>query len=237
MKQEPLDHHLLGKNRQDLESYRSFLNEEEAKDFTSFLEEHGILFSVESSGTLIDSAIVGDGLVPKLVVKIPIDDFKKVKALIAAQIRSLSPEELQSHYLNDLDNDELRVIIEKPDEWTAENIEVAKMLLEQRGVPIEEEELNEIEFQRFQELNQGKRGNRLYMCLYGLGIVAGLFTYVILTFAGVGMALYYAFGKDTDINGHKHFIYDAETRLLGKVMLYGGLLGVGGLLLYFFEVF
>ncbi|MEL7426212.1 MAG: hypothetical protein AAFN81_24680 [Bacteroidota bacterium] len=244
MKQEPLDHHLLGKSWEGFETYRSFLNEEEAKDFTNFLREHNVPFSLESSGTVIDSVFVGDGLVPKVVLKIPVDDFKRVRDLITQQIRDLSAEELEGHYLNDLDNDELREIIEKPDEWTVENIAIAKVLLEQRGVEIATEELKEIERQRDHQLEQGKKGDRLSMVLYGLGILAGVFFFVymsdagiFLTFAGIGMAVYYAYGKDTDLNGNKRFIYDAPTRILGKVMLFGGVLATIVALLFIFGVF
>ena len=243
MKQEPFDHHLLGKSWQGFETYRSFLNEEEAKDFTNFLREHDVPFSLESSGTVIDSVFVGDGLVPKVVLKIPVDDFKKVRDLITEQIRSLSAEELENHYLNELDDDELREIIEKPDEWTVENIAVAKVLLEQRGVVIPEEELLEIELQRNQALEQGQEGDRGAMILYGLGIFAGLFFFlwyspagVDLCFAGIGMALYYAYGKDTDLDGNKRYIYDARTRILGKLILYGGILAIGAAILFVFGV-
>ena len=187
---------------------------------------------------------VGDGLVPKVVLKIPVDDFKRVRDLITEQIRNLSAEELESHYLSELDNDELREIIIKQEEWTVENIEVAKVLLEQRGVQIASKELQEIERQRDLELEQGKKGDRISMLLYGLGIVFGVILFIrasdagiFLVFAGIGMAVYYAYGKDTDLNGNRRFIYDASTRMLGKVMLFGGILATIAALVFIFGGF
>ncbi len=58
---ELLDDHLFSKNEEDYQSYRTFLNVAEAKVFCELLDKKEVAYKLESSGTVIDAAIVGDG--------------------------------------------------------------------------------------------------------------------------------------------------------------------------------
>lgn len=54
-------------------------------------------------------------------------------------------------------------------------------------------------------------------------MIAGQFTSLIFFIAGIGMGYYYAFGKDTDIDGNRYFIFNARSRLIGTALFYGGI--------------
>ena len=102
-------------DQQDLQHFKSFHNVEQAKEFTQLLDRKGIFYSVESTDVLIDQAIVGTGLLPKVVIKIKAADFKLVNQLIAAELATASPAELESHYLAQFEHKELYQILVEPD--------------------------------------------------------------------------------------------------------------------------
>jgi len=209
--------------KSDFEFYRNFHNVEEAKAFVQLLDANNILFLSETTDTQIDRAIVGHGLVPKVIVKIMPKDFKKINSILASQIDALNPEELKEHYLNLLDIYELKEIIEKPDEWSIEDVSVAKRILELRGVSISSEEVKQIREERFQKARIGKRGNRYWMALYFISIIVGLYMSLFFTVAGLGMGYYYAYDKSTDQDGNRFYTFDQGTRKIGKVFLFAGI--------------
>ncbi len=56
-----------------------------------------------------------------------------------------------------------------------------------------------------------------------MALIFGIFISLIFVVAGIGMSYYYAYGKSTDADGNRHFIYESKTRFIGTIMLYGGL--------------
>ncbi|MEM9920757.1 MAG: hypothetical protein AAF990_21845 [Bacteroidota bacterium] len=220
---DPIDDDMMKDEQNSYEFFRNFMNTAEAEGFANLLDEHDIPYKMETTGTVIDSAIVGRGLVPKAIVKILPRDFKRVNRIIADQLKSVSFEEVDDHYLNQLDTEELKEIFAKQDEWSMEDISIAKVILRERGVVIGEEELQKLRTERFDSLRQGKRGNRTWMLFYGLGMILGLFVSLIFVIAGVGMSYYYAYGRSTDPDGERHFVFDESTRDIGVFMFYGGI--------------
>lgn len=212
--------------KKDFKFYKSFHNVEEAKEFAKILDKNNILYLAESTETILDESIVGTGMLPKVVIKILPKDFKKVNGFIAYQIAELDYADVEDHYLNQLDNDELLEIFAKPDEWSIEDANVAKIIIRQRGVEISKEEISGLRAQRLAEIRAGKSENKLIMLLYFVGICVGLFFSPLFVIAGLGMGYYYGFSKNVDLDGEKYFTFDAATRGLGKLMLL-----VGGVIL------
>ncbi|MEM1216253.1 MAG: hypothetical protein AAGJ82_11240 [Bacteroidota bacterium] len=212
----------IGGHKRDMAFYRDFIRQEDAVAFAQFLDEAGIAYSLEIPETLIDKVIVGEGFVPKAILKIAPDDFERVNALLAEQVTQLSEAEIEAHPLNDLNDKELIAILTSQEEWTVEDVTVAQRLLILRGIPVDDAGVQKLRKERLASLRQGKAGNRWLMLLYALGIIVGPITSIVFLIAGVGMSYYYAYGTTVDADGERHSIYDAATRQLGKVMLYGG---------------
>ncbi len=221
---EPLDRELANINPEDFSFYRDFLNLEEARALTVLLDENNIPYRLETSDTIIDTAIVGNGLIPQFVLKILSEDFIRINKLIEAQYKNLSFEDVKDHYLNELENDELEEIFEKQDEWTIENVNVARIILSHRGIKIEEKEIKKQRAERLAGIRKGKKGSIFWMTVYIMTLIFGIFISLIFVVAGIGMSYYYAYGKSTDADGNRHFIYEPKTRFIGTIMLYGGLL-------------
>jgi hypothetical protein len=221
-----LDSEMLPKkdlDKKDFKFYKSFHNVEEAKEFARILDEKSILYLAESTETILDESIVGTGMLPKVVIKLLPKDFKKVNGFIAYQIAELDYADEQDHYLNQLDDAELLEIFEKPDEWSIEDANIAKLIIRQRGIEISKEEISQLRTKRLAQIRAGKSENVFIMLLYFGGIVVGLLFSPLFVIAGLGMGYYYAFSKNVDLDGEKYFTFDARTRGLGKLML---LLGI-----------
>lgn len=204
------------------EFYRDFLNLEEANAFVSMLDANDIEHSLETSDTVIDKAIVGNGFIPKAVLKIKNEDFQKVNGLISYKIASGEYADYADHYLNDFETEELKAIFEKPENWTTEDAGISRIILRERGVEISTKEIKAKKQARLKEIRAGERGNRFGMAFYAFGIAFGLIFNLFLLIAGIGMAYYYVFGKATDMVGQKYFVYDKQTRKIGAVILYFG---------------
>lgn len=220
---EPLDRQMTNFSPQAFRFYRDFMNIQEARSITDMLDENKIPFRLETSDTVIDKAIVGNGLLPKVVLKLLPEDFKRVNQFISEQYKDLTYQEVKDHYLNELDNEELEEIFEKQDEWTIENVQIAKIILAHRGLEIEETEIKEQRAERLANIRAGKTGSKFWMTVYFLALISGLFISLILVVAGLGMSFYYAYGRSTDADGNRHYVYDENTRFLGTIMLYGGI--------------
>jgi len=223
---EILDEKIFNESNEGYQFYRGFHNVEEAKAFANLLEKNDIYYRLETSDTLIDSAIVGTGLIPKAVLKLLPQDFKKVKRVLENHYSKFSSEDLKDHHLNLLDDQELEAIFLKPEEWSVEDFYIAKQLLKFRGKSISDEEIESIRQQSLEKVREGKKENPLIMFLYLVGIVVGLFLSVLFIIAGVGMGYYYAYGKTLDQDGNKYFVYEPTTRFYGKIVLYMGLLAL-----------
>jgi LPS O-antigen subunit length determinant protein (WzzB/FepE family) len=206
------------------EYYRSFENEENAKEFTDFLTENEVGFLLDSPEVLIDKSIVGTGFLPKITLKIKSQDFKKVNDLIAAQIEDTDIA-AEGDYLNDLNNEELTDILKNPDEWSIEDRIVAKKILVERGITYSDTEISTFKNDKLQQIRAGKKASPLTLILYFLCILVGFYVGIFFTLAGIGMGYYYGYGTSTDINGEKYFAYDKETQRYGKIILYVGLVG------------
>ena len=221
----PLDDHLIERpaERAALASYREYFNEEEAKEFVQLLRDADLPFSLDRVQTLLDKSIVGDAMLPKVVLKVRPEDFKRVNQLIEAELNAIDASTLDEHYLNELDNEELIDILRNRESWTTEAIVVARKLLKRRGVAVNYDALAREERAKLEQARSGKPGNRVWMVGYALATVLGPLISVLFLVAGLGMGYYYAYGKTTDVDGHTHFIYDPATRRLGQYLWYLGL--------------
>jgi len=208
------------------------MNTEEASEFAALLREKEIPFLAETSETILTESIVGTGLIPKVVLKLLPKDFKKVNGLIAWQISEHNYEDVKEHYLNEFDNEELMEIFKTPDDWSPENIAIARIIIRHRGVEVSKEQISAWRKERLIEIRKGKSENRIWMVAYFLGITLGLFLNLAFFLAGLGMGYYYAYSQTVDFEGEKYYIFDDNTRKIGKWMLFGGIIILIAELLY-----
>ncbi len=219
-----LDEEIVGSSDEnEFAFYKSFHNLDEAKSFIQILKDYDIPYTADSSETIIDEVIVGSGLFPKAIVKIHPANFKIVNSIIENQLNKLKIDDVIDHYLNQLDDEELIDIFEKPDEWSVEDQHIAQIILEGRGTTVSDEEILKMRDSRLSEVREGKKGSPFWMTIYFISVAISLFAGIVFLIAGVGMGYYYSYGKSVDQDGNKYYTFDGQTRVYGKLILYGGI--------------
>ena len=216
------------------EFYRDFHTMEHAKIFAQMLEVHRIPYKLENSQTLLDAAIVGHGLVPTALIKVRSSDFKRVNNLLREKVLN-DPSYIEDHYLHDLDDKELIAIVRKPTDWNVEDVTVARTILNQRGIPIPIEHIEDFTKKINAELHKGKKARLGWLCFYlVLVIVGGWFINPLFLLGGIGMGWYYWQDKTIDNQGVKYFTFEKQSRFYGKMIFYIGWISVllGAFLIY-----
>ena len=214
-----LDHEFT---EEKFEYYREFINKEQALDFVELLDQHSILYSLEVPQVLIDEAIVGTGMLPKVILKILPRDFPRLNQLLKETIeKQVIPED---YYLRDFTDLELFTLIEEPDNWSIEDHTRAKKILNERGYDLSKQQIEKIIDQRYSELKKGKKANLSWIVFYLVCSLLGiLFLHPLFLFAGLGMGIYYWQDTQTDPNGQLYYTYDKRSRNAGQLIFVASL--------------
>ena len=229
---EILDHGLFDESRQptgDFEFYRDFFNGEQAEAFVELLKENKVEFKLEKSRTLLEGTITGYGLVPHSVLKLRATDFSLVNRILEEQARN-DKDFIANHYFQTYMAAELLEVVQKPDEWTPEDVVVAHHLLDKQGVVIPPEQVENFKQQRIETLMEGKKSSKTRSVVNLLCIILGaVLISPLLLVVGLGMGWYYWQDKTIDSNGNKYFTFDEASRNVGKAIFFLGwvLLGLG----------
>ncbi len=204
------------------EFYRDFHNVGLAEAFAQVLTENRIPFRLEKSQTLLDAAIVGHGLVPPALIKIRSSDFKKVNEILRQNVLK-DPAYIEDHQLQQFDDKELIAVVRRPNEWTVEDVTVARKILNDRGIPIPKEHIENFNKEINEELHKGRKASLALIIAYlALILIGGLFLSPLFLMAGVGMGWYYWRDKTVDNQGVKFFTFETGTRFYGKMIFYLG---------------
>lgn len=205
------------------EFFRHIELDTEIEELKIIFEQNDIHYEVFSADVIIDKAIVGTPLFAKYTLKILPKDFKLANGLIL-ELNSTKEIRIEDfEYLTELSNNELYSIIENPQEWSSESEIVARKILCKRGIEVSEDEIIEIRKKSKIKFENGKSVPLIIQFFYFLAIILRFYINIILILAGVGMGYYYAFGKNTDDNGEKFYVYDKKARKMGQFILYGGI--------------
>lgn len=194
-------------------TYQKFFSPEQAQPITAILEENGIPYELTRSKTLVDTVIAGDTSFNNLYeLKIPPSQFERVNRLLQNEITVDLDEVGSDYYLLSFSDEELVDIIHKPDEWSAQDVSIAKQLLKERGIEYTAAELTEIEHKRLHTL---ARPEKVHKRLLALGYGAVLIFAPVSVFIGLGIWQ----SKKTLPNGEKVYVYDESSRQHGRVIV------------------
>lgn len=199
------------------EFFRDFFLLEQAEGIVELLKEAKIPFKLDKSETIIDEAIVGNSLTPKIVLRLPKEYFQQANELIKQSL-VLSYEDIDNHYLNQLEQKELEAILKKPDEWSVEDVIAAQQILKSRGVDYSDGEVKYLQEKRLKEIRKGKTESLGVMGIsYLIVILISSFFSLYFILAGLGIAWYYWKDTTIDATGFKFHSFDATTRKLGRI--------------------
>jgi hypothetical protein len=222
---EILEQSLFDNNRHPdgkFEFFRDFFNAEQAEGFVALLKSNDIPYKLEKTRTLLSGSIAGHGLVPYAIVKLRALDFSKVNKLLGDAVQN-DEAYISNHYFQAYKAAELLEVVQKPDEWTAEDLAVARYLLAKQGVSIPDKQVEDFKQQRNEILREGKAASAAWVVFGFLSCIVGaLLLSPFFIVGALGLGLY--FWKDTalDADGNKYFVFDEKSRKLGKVIFYLG---------------
>ena len=131
-----LDGHKIEKgNEVERSVFRKFIRRQDLDDMVAILRENDIPFQSWEKEEPVIPIIIGVTLTPKFWIEIENSNFSKVNELLASAAKeNIQDEDIENHYLNEMNDMELKEIIIKPYEWNPGSVLVAKMILEKRGV-------------------------------------------------------------------------------------------------------
>jgi hypothetical protein len=196
----------------DFVIFQRFNNEYQAIDFGSLFNENKIEFLIENISINFDPILSNNEFGKEYCVKIKKVDFEKANDILSQKAKTELNEIQDDYYLLSFSNEELIEVIEKSDEWNRFDIELASKLLKERGIEINEEQINKIKIQRIIELSKPEEGQKIYIII---GYVCALFGGLLGLFIGWYLLTY----KKTLPNGNRIYAYSVNDRKHGSRIL------------------
>jgi len=181
---------------QELIAYETFSSAEAASGVAEKLEREGITTKVVKNVRTLGTVFVGSDFSDGYTLQIPGEDFNKANQLLYDNTHININELVPNHPLLAMSNGELKDIVKKPDEWGAENYNIAKALLKNRGINIPDKPIAQIQEERIGALSEKKSFNR-YL----------LFTGYACAFVAIIFNLYGLYNNDPQTSSPLYFIW------------------------------
>jgi len=145
--------------------------------------------------------------------------------------------------ITDFSNDELINIIKNKDEWHESFINEAVKLIKKRNIPINEEEINQLNIEKLNLIKQGKEAHPATLFIFWLltfmsvfFLVFGFFGF-IFGFSGTIAGFLYWKSTIKASDGNRYFLFNKKTQAHGKYMFFTGLILISALFIYVYYYF
>ena len=195
-------------------TYEKFFNAEQAETILNILKDHEIPYEFAAvNKPAVDPLLSGGGPAYEYELKIPASQFDTANRLLRDKIQINLNEVDPDYYLFTFDNNELTGILKEPDEWGRLDYVIAREILGTRGIRFSAEELDAFWNTKMEKLAQPEKAS-------SLGKWGGYSLSVGVCFIGIITGLIYWQSTKTLPNGNRYYIYDEETRKLGKNMVF-----------------
>jgi hypothetical protein len=201
----------------EFEVFEKYPSVENAAALVALLEEHGIEYKLEENRRGFDPTFAHHPFITDVVVKVRPGDFARVHQLMEenAMHQTMDPDE--AHYLRQFSTEELLEVLRKPEEWSKNDVALARRMLEEQGVAIPTEEVRQWQEAHREEIRKPVAGSRGW-------IIAGFLLALLGGWIAIAMGWNYYANTKTDPTGQKYPTYDPPTRRTGLIMM-----GVGSL--------
>jgi len=197
---------------EDFIKYNTFQNKPDFEEFTSILEKEKILFETEDYAINFIADKMNNNFSHEYVVKLKKEDFKLADELQLKLAENQINNIDKSYYLFEYNSDELKKIIKEKDEWNIFDVLLAIKILKDRGIEISENELQEMQTERFKILSEPDKKTSLWVILgYISAFMGGAF--------GLFIGFHLMNHKRTLPNGDKIFDYSERDRKQGQIIV------------------
>ena len=189
-------------------TYRRFNSLDEVEDIIDILKQNAILFRIEDNSQVTPSIIMGESSEANIRLKLQQSDFEKADKVINLYFEKSIGDIESDYYLLSFNDDELIDVINKKDEWSHYDYNVAKIELKKRGIEINEKLENAIRKNRLKELTQEEKGSTIWM-------IVGYISAFLGGILGIAIGLSMWRSKRTLPTGARVSIFNKETRING----------------------
>jgi hypothetical protein len=195
-------------------TFQQFNDPALAENLVDLLAKNKIAYEVEEELVVVNPlTAINNELTKVYRVRIDADDFTRVNQLLKNRDDQYINDVEKDYYLFDFTNDELTEILEKEDEWSSLDHELAKKILTERGVNVDMVKLAAISESRLEELRQPEEQQTTWRYLgYFFAIMGGIL--------GVFIGWHLSTHKKTLPNGERIYAYTESDRKQGKIILY-----------------
>jgi len=190
-------------------TYQKFNDAALAAELTDLLQRHNIKYVMEEQSlTFNPTFVLNDELSMEYAVKISSDDFEMVNKIVAEEESANVDEVEKDYYLFDFSDEELMEIIATADEWSAFDNQLARKILADRGKPVTDKVLLELNEKRIDELKEPEPPQTTWIIVgYMAALIGGLL--------GIFIGWYLATYKKTLPNGERVYGYSIHDRQQG----------------------
>ena len=189
--------------------FDKFFNKEDALDYYNIFTHNGLHPDLEDPSEFFDAIIGHARSNDYYLLRLAPEEFPAAKTILEKEIRLRGiPDD---HYLREFKDNELKNILLDESDWSREDITVAKILLAERSVSINETEIqNAKAVQKKNIQEQQKISLPLLTLLY---IVAPLGSLIPVV---AGLIIYNM--KDYNRDGEKNYVYSESQRQHGLAL-------------------
>lgn len=197
--------------------FRATIERTEADQLIDLLSEHGINARISENSGNLDYVFQGETTTHKFEVLINEPDREKAEQLLKELATEVLDTINKDHYLFLFSNEELINVLINKDEWNEIDVLLSRQILKERGVKIDQADIDKKQFKRKLELEKPEGGQIGWIIVGYLLVLFGGFAGIIL-----GSALWLS--RKTLPNGTKVPVYSEQVRKHGKIIFYIGVI-------------
>lgn len=200
--------------------FERFSEKEFAEELLIFLQSKNIDAILETSKQNFDPSFANNDFDTEFLIKLRGVDFSKAKKYLKEKYATEIEINLNNdYYLFDFTNEELLEILEKEDEWNVYDYVFAKKLLENRGIEINDEKINQLKDERDSELSKPEKHQKTW-------IIIGYITSFLGGLLGIFIGWHLYSYKKTIPTGQKIYAYSEKDRQSGKIIFCIGIVSL-----------
>lgn len=186
-------------------------------DTMELLEDEGIGCILGDNIPPFDLTFSGSTVLHEYEIRIHPTDFERAHEILEDWARNLMYDVDKDHYLFEFKDEELYEILLKPDEWSTHDYTLARKILEQRGVVVDEGLLKSLRKERIKELAQPEKGQRVWIATGYIMVLLGL-VFFYAWFFGLIIGYFLWKSKKTLPNGERIYTYSLTDRTQGRMI-------------------
>jgi hypothetical protein len=197
----------------NLIAFKTFNDAALANELTSLLKQRGIEYDTEEQQLSFNPTFVSNELSKEYVVKLRSEDFTRVNKLLNdSEIANIEQVD-KDYYLFDFTDAELIDLLTKADEWSPFDYQLARKILTERGVTVNDQTLSNLNQKRINELKTPEPSQNGWLFA---GYIFALAGGVLGMFIGWHLSSH----KKTLPDGEQVYGYSETDRKHGKRIFY-----------------